>query len=365
MAKRRKLRTPSAEDLQKIEDEFRRETSPASAMAPISQVAAEAAQVAPVVDAETRAKQARDEADAETLRASQEAGLLIQEIPLSQINPTDLVRDRLQLDEADMQELQTSIQLNGLRLPIELYELSNPVDERRYGILSGYRRFKAVHRLFALTEAKQFATIKALIRQPASVPDTFTAMVEENEVRADLSPFERGRISSMSVQMGVFSSTEEAVNVMFASASKAKRSKIRSFAVIFDELGDVLTFPEALSEKQGLRLAAALRGGGEMALRNVLADAVVEDAAQEWQVIESEVDKFESKARNETRGGRPSKKALSKMTGREVRTNGGMILRREEDNEGYIIRVRGAGVDQSLMDELMDILRRRLDGFDD
>jgi len=102
-----------------------------------------------------------------------------------------------------------------------------------------------------------FETIRAVLRTPATDADRFAAMVEENEVRQQLSHFERGRIAALSAQQGVFANTEAAVAALFPVASKAKRSKIRSFAMIFEELGDILEFPEALREKDGLRIASA------------------------------------------------------------------------------------------------------------
>lgn len=370
MAKRRKLSAPSPEDLNRMEEEFRRETSAAAAFAPsaaptapIAQVAAETAQAAPVTDAETRAEQARNAAAAKTLSDSIAAGLLIHEIPLSQIDPEDMVRDRAALDEEEMNELRRSIGINGLRLPIELYEMSEPEGELKYGILSGYRRFKAVSALFGMTAKPEYQTIKALIRQPGSVPEAFAAMVEENEVRAGLSPFERGRISSIAVQMGVFASTEEAVNAMFASASKAKRSKIRSFALIFEELGDLLAFPETLSEKQGLRLSAALRGGAETALREALGAVVPEDAAQEWQVLEPEIARFEDNARDARKGGRPAKSPARRRAdpANTIRTSSGFTIHREEDTRGYLIRIGGRKVDHEMIDVLMLELQRLLE----
>lgn len=362
MAKRRKLIAPSAEDLNRYEEEFRRETSPASPMAPIAQVAGESALATPVGTPEGRATAARDSLDAKTLRESEAAGLLIREIPLEQINPEDMVRDRAQLVEEDMLELRSSIEASGLRLPIELYALENTDGPARYGILSGYRRFKAVSGLFALTGDAKYSRIKSLIRKPGSVPEAFAAMVEENEVRAGLSPFERGRIASISVQLGVFATTEESVSKMFAAASKAKRSKIRSFALIFEELGDLLSYPESLSEKQGLRLSAALRGGADSALREALADAAPQDAVAEWAVLEPVVSEFEGNARDERRGGRPSqKKPATKSAVREVKAGAGYTIRREQDSRGYFIRVGGRGVSPEMIDQLIAELQRVLD----
>lgn len=99
----------------------------------------------------------------------------------------------------------------------------------------------------------------------------FAAMIEENEIRSSLSHFERGRIAVIAAQQGAFANVEASVEALFQQASKAKRSKIRSFALIFEELGDMLAFPEALREKDGLRLATGLRDGAERALREALA----------------------------------------------------------------------------------------------
>ncbi|WP_311199555.1 hypothetical protein [Phaeobacter inhibens] len=52
------------------------------------------------------------------------------------------------------------------------------------------------------------------------------------------------------------------MDALFGAASKAKRSKVRSFAAVHEGLGDLLRYPNALSEKAGLKLAAALRSGG-------------------------------------------------------------------------------------------------------
>lgn len=51
-------------------------------------------------------------------------------------------------------------------------------------------------------------------------------MVEENEVRANLSHYERGRIAVLAAEQGHFTHVEEAVARLSGAASKAKRSKI-------------------------------------------------------------------------------------------------------------------------------------------
>ena len=236
MAKRRKLETPSAEALSQIEEEFQSDTSARPAVAPISQVAAEAAEQAEVLGVETRAKLA----EADQYRAATASGLVMTEIPIDRIRAEELVRDRAVLDKGEMTELRASIVKNGLRLPIEVYELAEKTEAHDFGLISGYRRLMAYHEALKGTGQGQFETIKAIVRQPAGSAESIAAMVEENEVRADLSHFERGRIAALSAQSGAFVNVEAAVEQLFPFASKAKRSKVRSFALIFEELGDLL-----------------------------------------------------------------------------------------------------------------------------
>ncbi|SMR84091.1 chromosome partitioning protein, ParB family [Aliiroseovarius halocynthiae] len=353
MAKRRKLVAPSADDLNRIEEEFRSETLRKSAMAPIAQVAAEAAQQAEVLPAEARSAIAKDKADAEQLRDAQDKGLVMVEVPLDQIDSEDMVRDRIAVDEAEMEELRASIRANGLRLPVELYELSNPQGDLVYGIISGYRRVLAMRGLFGATGDAKFSNVKALVKLPETLPDAFVAMVEENEVRADLSHFERGRIAVISAQNGIFETVEAAVDQLFATASKAKRSKVRSFAMVFEALGDMLSFPEKLTERQGLRLASALRAGAESDIRNLLAEGQGVDARSEWDLLESVIESYEAEPRDTSRGGRPKTAPGKRESGPAVRTSTGFVLRREHDGQGYLIRLEGRKADAEMVDALI------------
>ena len=157
-------------------------------------------------------------------------------------------------------------------MPIEVFELPEPEEGGpRFGLISGYRRLLVMREILAYTENPRYAQIKAIVREPKTSAASFAAMAEENEVRASLSHFERGRIAALTAANGVFGNVEEAVDRLFPFASKAKRSKVRCFALIFEEIGDMLAHPESLTEKQGLRLASALRGGAGSELRDALA----------------------------------------------------------------------------------------------
>ena len=102
MAKRRKLEAPSAEDLSKFEEEFRRET-PNRVAPPIAQVAADTAEALEGGTAAERVAKAKTAADAEQYRTATEKGLLVREIPLAEIEPLSMQRDRTMLEKAALE----------------------------------------------------------------------------------------------------------------------------------------------------------------------------------------------------------------------------------------------------------------------
>lgn len=363
MAKRRKVVAPSADDLNRIEEEFRRETSPRSAMAPISQISADAALSASPQSADARAAEAKVQADADTLAQIRAEGRELLSIPLDQIDARAMIRDRTQIDADEMAELTASIEAHGMRLPIEVFRReTTSAQERPYGLLSGFRRYQAMSQLAARRRDPKWQNITALERDPDTLGGAITAMVEENEVRSNLSHFERGRIAVVAAQQGVFASTEEGVNVLFSTASKAKRSKIRAFALIFEELGDLLVFPEALKEREGLRLANALRNGADADLRDALARATFEDADAEWGALETVIEAQEPKTRRDpARGGRPKGFAAKPGWQGDARVlSSGITLRHAQDSVGHMIRVSG-NVDQALMESALEYLAYALE----
>ena len=357
MAKRRKLEAPSADEMNRIEAEISGGVGRRNTSAPIAQVAAESAGAYDPRSAGARAVDARDRTDAERLREAQGKGLVILEIPIDEINADALVRDRVVLNAEEMDELRQSIENGGLRLPIEVFEPGE--GPHRYGLLSGYRRLKAIRDLRTQSGDDRYLTIKAILREPAAMGGTFAAMVEENEIRAGLSQFERGRIAVIAAQQGAFGTTEDAVSALFPAASKAKRSKIRSFALIFEEIGDMLTFPDAIKEKDGLKLSAALRDGAGDMLRTALADAVPASSAEEAVMLKRALATITSPKRAPARGGRPS----TTSQGRRVVLPSGIALRSAQDKEGWMIRMSGQGLDEGLIDEILNevahILARR------
>ncbi len=355
MAKRRKLEAPSSDALEQIEAEFEVSAGARPALAPIAQVASEAAEGTDVLGVETRAKLA----EAEAYRQADAKGLVMKEIPLDLILMDEFARDRAVIDRDELTELRVSIVKNGLRLPIEVYALADTSGGHEYALISGYRRLLATQEALNGTGLDRFKTIKAIIRPPADSAAHIAAMVEENEVRASLSHYERGRVAVLSAHNGVFANVEAAVDALFPFASKAKRSKIRSFALVFEELGDMFDFPEALTERQGLAIAAALREGAEHDLRLVLAQGASDTAKAEWDKISSVLDAFASGGRDPSRGGRPSSKPAPSKREMVDTPRGVRISWEPIKSGGYTLRLNG-DIDKQEIDSIVASIKERL-----
>ncbi len=211
---------------------------------PIAQVAGDAATRSALAEMSEAMSRARAE------------GRLVLSLPLAAIEADYLVRDRIETDEEELGHLIASIQTHGQRSPVEVTELA----PGRYGLISGWRRIQALTRLSETEGEGRHGTVQALLRRPEAASDAYIAMVEENEVRQGLSYYERARIAARAVDLGVFGSEKQALQRLFAAASRARRSKIGSFLTLYRELDTGLRFPAAIPERLGLALAKWLEG---------------------------------------------------------------------------------------------------------
>jgi ParB family transcriptional regulator, chromosome partitioning protein len=222
---------------------------PLARRAPIADVAGDAASSAALAEVVDVLEKARAE------------GRMIQRLPLADIDVAYLVRDRIAADEDEMAVLCASIAARGQQTAIEVADLGAWASPR-WGLISGWRRLTALRRLAAGAttpeEAARFGTVLALARKPAEAAEAYQAMVEENEIRVGLSYYERARIVARAVDKSVYADDRAGLSALFASASRAKRSKIGSFVRIVRALDGALRFPTGLTERTGLALAAAL-----------------------------------------------------------------------------------------------------------
>jgi hypothetical protein len=239
---------------------------------PIARVAGEAAAEAALRDL------------AETLRSARDEGRLVLALPLGDIDADHIARDRIELDAEDLAALRESLRLHGQRVPIDVMPKAGG---RPWGLISGWRRLMALKALHAETGDARFATIEALVRRPETAAAAYVAMVEENEVRSGLSYFERARIVVTTTDAGIFPSVRDALRSLFASASRARRSKIGSFLLIVRLLEPHLHWPARIPERLGLRLAEALRREGADAVVAALHDADLRAPRDEIALLES------------------------------------------------------------------------------
>lgn len=258
MAKRKRLTPPSPENLfadgggEQTPELETKGMFPSNPLGVAPKMRTSAPPIAHVAsDAATSAALAEVTAE---LQAARSEGRMVQSIKLDQIDPNHTVRDRIAVDDEDMASLRVSLQTRGQQTPIEVVEIG----QRRYGLISGWRRMTALSQLFSETGEVKFNVALALVRQPQDASDAYVAMVEENEIRVGLSYFERARIVSRAVEEGVYETHKEALNKLFGSASRTKRSKIKSFLPLVEELGCVLRFPAAIGERLGLALSQRL-----------------------------------------------------------------------------------------------------------
>jgi ParB/RepB/Spo0J family partition protein len=255
MAKRKRLTPPAPQDVQRAPATKGMLTDAPTGLVPPSVRNRLAGKPAPIADmaGASAATAALEEVSAE-LSAARLEGRLVAKLPLHLIDEGHLMRDRIMVDAGDMDTLIASIRARGQQTPIEVLETS----PGHYGLISGWRRLSAMRRLYEETGDTAFAHIHALVRSPSSAQDAYVAMVEENEIRVGLSHFERAQIVVRTVRAGIYPGTRRALQDLFAGASRAKRSKIKSFIPIVETLGDVLSFPAAISERMGLELSQKL-----------------------------------------------------------------------------------------------------------
>lgn len=244
-----------------------------SPIPPVARIAAEAAAQAALEDLAAELRQARDN------------GRMVLDLPLATVEATHLQRDRMYMDPEEMASLKASIRDRGQQMPIEVVALA----DQRYGLVSGARRLAALMALQEATGEARFATVKALLRPFTAAPEAYLAMVEENEIRADLSFYERGRLAHEAACMGVFDSPAAAVRMLFQHAPAPKRSKILSFVALHQAMGDVLRFPEAISEKLGLALVKAIEADSGLLrrLQDRLRGAEPDSASAERTILEA------------------------------------------------------------------------------
>lgn len=269
----------------------------------------------------------------------------IHHIPLDQIDASALLRDRITLEPAPLAELQLSIATDGLRQPIEVFALSE-TGAYRYGLISGLRRLTA-HR------ALRRPTIAAFLRSPGSVASAMAAMIAENDLRENLTPWERGLTLTAAVHHGLFDTIDAAILALHPTAAKQKRTRLRSLAMVVDELEGCFTTPELLSQSQIERLAAALRAGLSPLVHQILAEERDKSLPSQWSALLPTLTEALAADPDPTPKGptRPRRLLTLKQ---------GLTIRRELSRNGWLLRFSGPEARAGgLIDDVMDYVERQ------
>ncbi|WP_375258556.1 ParB/RepB/Spo0J family partition protein [Citreimonas sp.] len=268
----------------------------------------------------------------------------IHHIPLAEIDAAALPRDRGAPDaeaEADS-ELRASIAVSGLRQPIEVF----PIEPDGYALISGFRRLDALRAL-------GHDTAPAFIRQPASIAEALTAMVTENEIRAPVSPWDKGLLVLRCLSAGLYPNQDAAIDALFPALSRQKRSRLRGLTAVVQCFDGCFATPDRLSTARLDRLAAALRAGWEELILQALPPARTHSLESQWAAIEPVLTEALSPEGAATPPGTRS------APRRSVALRQGLTIRRELTRNGWILRFTGPEAKTpGLMDDVMEYVER-------
>lgn len=265
----------------------------------------------------------------------------IETLPLDQIDPNALPRDRTALDPTALAELELSIAAHGLRMPIEVCRAKDD-NGPPYALISGFRRFTA-HRNLGRTE------IPAFLRTPADATDAMAQMIEENEIRADISPWERAKIVLTAIDAGLFATIDDALPRLFPTYDKHRRARLRATAEIVEHFGDhALSDPRSLSQRQLTRLAINLRGGMGDTMLIALQESSDKSPATQWSLLSAIMDDAEAEARAPKLHYREGQPRFHR------RVQDDLTVRRERTKDGWNLRFTGKTAKGPLMEDIMD-----------
>ncbi len=271
----------------------------------------------------------------------------VHEIPLDRIDAEALPRDRATCDPEADHELQLSILAEGLRQPVEVFAMEGPVP---YGLIAGHRRLSAFRALGR-------EVIPAFLRRPADIPQALAAMVSENEIRAQISPWEKGRLVMTCVEQGHFPNADAAIDGLYATLSRQKRSRLRSLLLVVETFDGRFATPERLTHARLERLASALRAGWEDMVRAALPSPRTHGLESQWQAIAPVL------AEAASPDGADTAPDQIRAPRRILRLRQGLTIRREVTRSGWALRFSGPEAKSpGLMDDVMDMVERMFSG---
>ena len=240
------------------DDTFPAEKMPAPRRGPMATAISETADTARERARIEDAIRSENDALAQEHVRLKQAGLITDLIPLDAIDTHRLTRDRAPGQDFELAELVASIRDLGLSNPIRVEQGQGG----RYELIQGWRRLSAYRALLEETgDAVRWGSIPAgIVASGAALEELYRRMVDENMVRKDIS---FGEMAQLALHYARDPLTEEndpdkAVAVLYRSAGYQKRTYIRKFILVVEQLGDTLRFTHEIPRALGLALAARL-----------------------------------------------------------------------------------------------------------
>ena len=209
-------------------------------------------------DLEAQIREENDRLAHEHVRLKK-AGLITDLIPVEAIATTKLIRDRAQDGRDDLGELKDSILAIGLSNPIQIEQ----VGEGRFELIQGYRRLSAWRALLEETgDVETWGRVPAtILARGESLESLYRRMVDENLVRKDISFAEMAMLArdyAADPNTGI-DDVDSAVLELYRSANKQKRSYVRAFAQMLEDIGGGLLYPQFIPRALGLDLRKRLQ----------------------------------------------------------------------------------------------------------
>ena len=257
-------------------------------------------------------------------------------LPLALIAADAFLRDRTAPEPAAQAELVQSILRDGLRQPIEVVELSEPFDGCTHALVSGMRRLLASREIARMQGREASATIAATLRAPQSMAEILRDIASENEQRAQISTFEKGRFLVAALAEGHFDSLDAAIAAVFPGVTRAKAYRLRAATEVAEAIGDRLSTPEALTQNQIEALATALRRGMGDLIDEVLKLHHAQPLPLQMQALKPTLAEAATLTAPEA--------TLTRRTGtprRLLRLPQGLTIRREQTAKGWLLHFSG------------------------
>lgn len=179
-------------------------------------------------------------------------GLITDLIAVAEVRTAKLTRDRSTVRDDEIDELKDSIRAVGLSNPIRVEQVDDG-----YELVQGFRRLTAFRELLEETGDARYARIPAtLVPRGRALEELYRKMVDENLIRRDVS---FGEMASLAIAYAGDPDTRasgvtEAVEILYASANRQKRSYIRNFGRMLVRMDGAILHVPSIPRALGLDL---------------------------------------------------------------------------------------------------------------